>query len=192
MIGLKFACAIGLVVAVAGCTPAQAPSSVAPTFACTPEAGGSPYACSSADFEEMKRKDALYAEAEQVFRRLVAEDERMYAMGGSQELSEEYRALLGTPALQEEQLAIQRSLRADKVKTDGSPFKVIKVSRLPGKSMSGSQIAVEGCVDLTGVSYFKSGRYVSKGLTYTQSLYLSTIKGRLAAVHVTSRTVPAC
>ena len=58
-------------------TPTSSPSSPVasptPTFLCTPEAGGDASPCSEAQYDEMKAKDALYEEAEAVFREMLAE-----------------------------------------------------------------------------------------------------------------------
>ena len=66
------AVAVGVVLSACTPTPVVTPTPTpTPTFACTPEAGGTPSPCSQAEFEEMKAKDALYAEAEAVYRRTV-------------------------------------------------------------------------------------------------------------------------
>ena len=77
-------------VLVAGCgpeatvTPTPSPS---PTFMCTPEAGGTEAPCSEQDYQEMKAKDALYAEAEQVYRTYQAEFLKVIRAGGADELT---------------------------------------------------------------------------------------------------------
>ena len=144
----------------------------APTFACTPEAGGSPYPCSSADYQEMKRKDALYTEAEQVFRRLIAEDERVARIGGGDELTPEYKALLGNPDLREEKLAIIRADKADGLRAVGGEYRVAWIHRTPGASKAGSEVAVTGCVDLTSVRYLRKGTFETKGIQSELTLFL--------------------
>lgn len=62
-------------------TPSASPT---PTFLCTPEAGGAEAPCSEADYRKMKEKDALYAEAEQVYRKYKAEMLKALQAGGGQ------------------------------------------------------------------------------------------------------------
>ena len=50
-------------------SPSSAPSPVAtPTYMCTPEAGGDQAPCTQIAYEKMKARDALYTEAETVYR----------------------------------------------------------------------------------------------------------------------------
>ena len=188
------AATLALVTALSSCTtptPSTTPSMGAPTFACTPEAGGSPYPCSSADYQEMKRKDALYAEAEQVFRRLIAEDERMYRGGGAEVLSAEYIAILGTQELRDEQLAISKSVRSDKIHTEG-PFAVTKIKGLPGLVLEGSEVAIQGCEDMTGARFYKAGVFDSHGRATTIKLFLARKDSSLVVVAVTSTPDKSC
>lgn len=189
------AATLALVTALSSCTtptPSMTPSMGAPTFACTPEAGGSPYPCSSADYQEMKRKDALYAEAEHVFRRLIAEDERTYRNGGADTLSSEYLALLGTEGLRSQQLDIVRSLKEESVTARGGEYRVAWVRRHPGFVKSGSEAAVNGCLDLTSVRYYRRGRFDSKGVQYQLTLYVGHLDSSLRIVDVDTRVGAKC
>ena len=73
----------------AGCqhSPAPRTPSPAPTYACTPEAGGSPYPCNELQHKQQKDLDALYTEAEAVNTKLRAEMDRLYRAGGTAELT---------------------------------------------------------------------------------------------------------
>ena len=189
------AATLALVTALSSCTtpaPTTTPSTAAPTFACTPEAGGSPYACSSADYDEMKRKDALYAEAEQVFRRLIAEDERMYRGGGAEVLSAEYQELLGTKQLQAEQLAVVRSVLHEREVARGGEYRIAWIERRPGVARGGSEVTVAGCLDLTSVSYFRRGQFDSKGTQYILTLYVGHPATRAQVVGVDTTAGATC
>ena len=69
-------------VASAGCQAADTPPPQ-PTYTCTPEAGGEPFTCSQYQYDEMVGRDALYAEAEAVYRKFLAEDVRIMRAGRS-------------------------------------------------------------------------------------------------------------
>ena len=70
---------VGVVcVALAGCSPSPVASpSPSATFLCVPEAGGDPVVCGPIEFEQAQRRDALYAEAEAVYRRFWVEMRRV-------------------------------------------------------------------------------------------------------------------
>ncbi|HSK31998.1 MAG TPA: hypothetical protein VK903_00805, partial [Propionicimonas sp.] len=53
-----------------------------PSYRCTPEAGGAEFDCSQKQYDDMVAKDKLYAEAEAVYRRFLAEDIRIMRAGG--------------------------------------------------------------------------------------------------------------
>ncbi len=63
-----------------GCTPAD--PNLQPTYSCTPDDGSSPYACPKVQYDAKAKEAALYAEAEAVYRKYLAEDERIYRLGG--------------------------------------------------------------------------------------------------------------
>lgn len=82
---VALACVSALALAACGPTPptpAPTPPAPQPTFQCTPEAGGTPAPCEQREFDDMRAKDALCAEAEGVARQLYAELEKMYRAGG--------------------------------------------------------------------------------------------------------------
>ena len=94
-----------------GCGPAAPATSGTPTVVgtgptaaatplCTPESGGSATPCTQQQYEEMKKLDALYAEAEDVYRRFVAEDVKLLHSGGLAEAKAqiEHGLLVGRPA----------------------------------------------------------------------------------------------
>ena len=172
--------------------PTTTPSTPSPTFACTPEAGGSPYPCSSADYQEMKRKDALYAEAERVFRRLIAEDERVARIGGSDELTPEYKALLGSPELRKQQLAILRSNKSDQVVGKGGKFDVKWLRRLPGNSVEGSEVSLSACVDMTSVTFFERGRRTGPGVVVVETAHMKEVSGVLQVWGFSNRLEDSC
>lgn len=175
------------------CSPAPAATPTAtPTFSCTPEAGGSPSPCNQQQYEDMQRKDALYAEAESVFRRLVAEDERTYRIGGSDTLSEEYQALLGTKDLRDQQLDVVRAVKSDGSTITGGHFVLDWVKRQPGVSEGGSVVSVYGCVDMTAAKFLQHGRGGRPGPHMLQYLYLRPYDGVLKLTDFEFQVVKSC
>ena len=63
---------------------------------CTPEAGGAKAPCSEQQYQQMKAKDALYAEAEQLYRTYQAEFLKVIRAGGSDKLTPELEAVIGS------------------------------------------------------------------------------------------------
>lgn len=75
--------AAALTLGLAACipTPTTTPTPVPTTYQCTPEAGGAPYTCTESEHQEMVKKNALHAEAEQVYRAYTQEAVRLYREG---------------------------------------------------------------------------------------------------------------
>ena len=84
-------------VLVVGCTPTTPPTTAppTPTLLCTPEAGGIEAPCTQQQYDQMKAKDAQYAEAEKVYRAYLQEYERVVRAGGATSLSSEFERLIG-------------------------------------------------------------------------------------------------
>lgn len=138
----------------AGCSPAPAPTpspTHTPSFSCTPEAGGAAYECSQFDHEQMVAKDKLYAEAEAVYRKFFAEDERIYRAGG---VDEPTPVLLETTTgrFLEDSMRIYRALRKYNTRAVGGQFRVAWLKRLPGVTQDGSLVAMQSCSDASSVA----------------------------------------
>lgn len=150
---------------VAGCTP-TAPVSPSPTptpttYLCTPEAGGTPAPCTQAQHEEMLRMDALYAEAETVLRRYVAEVDRQYANWELRAMTPELEATtMGSFRSYEEQL-IEKS-RAKQLRRVNGAQPMAWIKRIPGLARDGSIVALEACED------GRAERYLDKDMAASQ------------------------
>lgn len=186
--------ALTLPALLAACVPTTSPttSSPAPSYQCTPEAGGSATPCSQQQYDDMKRKDALYAEAETVFRRLTAEDERTAKLGGADELTPEYEALLGTEELRTQQTAILRADKKDGVRMISGAFKIEWIRRRPGVSMNGSVVSLEGCVDMASAVYVEKGKPGFHGDVLVETIHFGPVEGSLRAVQYQFRAVTKC
>ncbi len=159
----------------AGCSPAPAPSpspTPTPSFSCTPEAGGAAYECSQFDHEQMVAKDKLYAEAEAVYRKFFAEDERIYRAGG---VDEPTPVLLETTTgrFLEDSMKLYRALVDHEARLSQGAPRLVSFERLPGVSREGSVVSVSACVDARSVVVKGRDGYETHGSLYIERLYFT-------------------
>lgn len=135
MLGLSF---------VAGCSPAVAPTPTpSPTYQCVPEAGGDPLPCGPIEFEASQRRDALYAEAEAVYRRYWAELRRVETMVNP-EVTAELESVTGGPFRDVVSQLVPQLGDSQRISGD-SP--IVWMKRLVGLERSGSIVSLEVCTD---------------------------------------------
>ena len=166
----------GLVLA--GCQSAPPAPAPTPTFTCTPEAGGDPFPCSQFQHDEMVAKDALYAEAEAVYRRFLAEDVRIMRAGG---VSEPTKVLLETTtgAFLDGSLADYRQFVHDGTHAEGSEPRLVSLTRLPGVSLGGSEVAMRACQDGRSLRFLQDGLEVGRGQLVEGKVFFSRVRGSL-------------
>lgn len=171
---LRLTAAAALTLPIAACTmtPATTPTPVPTTYQCTPEAGGAPYTCTEAEHQEMVKKDALYAEAEQVYRAFYAVDMESYRVGG--EASDE--ALAHTVG---EGTDIVREAHADGTQFTGDTDGIVWVHRTPGVSRAGSVVAIEACLDHSSATVQSKGSQPAPGAIAQERAYFSQTKDGL-------------
>jgi len=181
---------LALVVAV-GCTPAAPTPSPLPSFRCTPEAGGAEFDCSQAQYDEMVAKDALYAEAEAVYRKFLAEDTRIMRAGG---VAEPTDVILETTsgAFLEDVMSQYREFEQEGLKAEGSGPDLISVKRAAGNSKAGSLAAMVTCVDGSSFEFIRDGKSVSRGTAVQNENYFSRVDGVLKVIGADGRQVEAC
>ena len=167
--------------ALVGCTPAPVvtptPTPV-PTFQCTPEAGGTASPCSQAQFDEMKRLDALYAEAEELNRRLRVEFETMYRQGGFTELPPGLTSILAGTAV-DDALELGRLVHERKSMTVSGEAKVLWVRRNVGATKEGSELSLLVCVDGRSTITRTPGEADHSGRVILDALYFKHVNGGL-------------
>lgn len=168
---------LALVVAV-GCTPAAPTPSPLPSFRCTPEAGGAEFDCSQAQYDEMVAKDALYAEAEAVYRKFLAEDERIFRQGG---VSEPTPTLLDTAtgAFLEDSMELYRTLKTEDRRLVGGEMKLVSLVRAPGITKEASLVSLRSCVDARSASVVVKGKNAGHGYQVEDLLYFGRVGGGL-------------
>ena len=175
-------------------TPTSSPSSPAatptPTFMCTPEAGGEASPCSEAQYDEMKAKDALYEEAEAVYRTFWAENVRISRAGGVKEPTE---VMLQTSSGQflDNALEIFRDMASKGLRARGDDPSIF-VARAPGVTRDGSEVALVVCIDPRAWAFYRGEERISEGRTAEDRVYLATRDGSLKLVFVEGRWVKSC
>ena len=180
-----------VLVVAAGCTPAAPTPSPLPSFRCTPEAGGAEFDCSQAQYDEMVAKDALYAEAEVVYRKFLAEDTRIMRAGGIDEPTD---VILETTsgAFLEDVMSLYRSLSENKSVAEGSDPVLRSFQRAPGRTKTGSVASVTTCVDSTGLQFLRDGEAVGPGLIALDENYFGLVDGQIKLIGADGKLVNEC
>ncbi len=150
---LVFSAALAAVM-VAGCAPADPVGQ--PTYSCTPEVGGTPYPCYKVQRDELDKLDALYAEAEAVYRKYLAEDERISRAGGVDEATPVMLETLTGTALAET-LDAYRSLKRDGIHVEGGEYRLAWIKRRPEALVSGMAISIRVCVETGSARLVQAG-----------------------------------
>ncbi len=164
-----------------GCTSTPAATSTptpTPTFTCTPEAGGDGYPCTEADYQAMRAKDALYAEAEAVYRRYFEETARHQVDYRVAEITPIIEETTAGPALAVIKLDYE-ALSEEQVTATGGIPSLVWVRRSPGFEKDGSAVAMETCVDSSHLTVFADGRTVGNGAVTKTREYFVRLDGVL-------------
>ncbi len=181
-------------VLLAACAPATAPTpSPTPTsYQCTPETGGEPYACTAEQHADMVALDALYAEAETVYRRHMTEVFRLSSHWELAQVTPEIEATAAGPYLEQrsELIAKHRGARIERI--SGEPA-IGWVKRYPGKSIGGSIIALWTCTDGSAEnSRTLDAPGGGPGVTAENRVYLRRIDGVLKLWESEAKLAESC
>jgi hypothetical protein len=183
-------------VLLSGCTPAAPLTTVSPTpvptFQCTPEAGGTPSPCSQAEFEQMQKMDALYAEAERVYRKYLAEDERVAKQGGALELTTAYRETIGDPLILQQTLQILRNNKKQGRHMRGGEFRIAWLKRRPEVSSRNSVVALRACVDASSSRLYVKDKYLGQGAVYEEESFFNYFGDSLQISNLSYELVESC
>lgn len=162
-----------------------------PTYLCTPEAGGDEAPCSQIEYEDMKAKDALYAEAEAVYREYWAEVVRIMRQGGVSEPTE--ILLQTTDGFQLEYVVKNLSqLIEDGVAARGDDPTIVWIRRLPGQSKSGSIVALSTCVDASKWGFYAGDQLQVPGRAGIDDLYFNRVDGTLKIIGADGQEATSC
>lgn len=165
------AVAVGITLLMAGC--AQVDPAGQPTYSCTPDDGSSPYACYKVQYDAKAKEAAQYAEAEAVYRKYLAEDERINRIGG---VSEPTPVLLETTAgdFLENVMANYRALKDAQATAVGGQYKVAWLKRMPRTdTLNGSVVAITACVDARTIQVGSKRTHPKPGLVLETTAYFA-------------------
>ena len=187
----KSAVVIAALIALAGSGCTQPDPNAKPTYACTPSDGGTPQPCYKAEHDLQAKEDALYAEAEAVYRRFTAEDERIYRMGGIGEPTPELLALT-TGEFLTDSMIIYRAWKQTKSRLVGGKIRTAWLKRAPESATPDSQVTMRDCRDASTARLVTPGeRPVSAGYT-SDVLHFTGEPGSLKISSALGKEVDKC
>jgi hypothetical protein len=176
-------------IVVAGCS--SAPPSSEPTFSCTPEDSGTPYPCQQVQYEESIKRVALYVEAEAVYRKYQAEDERIWRSGGVAEATPVMQETLTADALSSA-LSIYQALKSTNTKLVGGEVNVAWVKRVPKEIGPGMTVALQVCVDSHTASLVSKGEQGEPAGYTSDTMSFSLESGLMRIQTVSGDEVESC
>ena len=179
----------------AGCigqTPVTPNPSPSPTFRCTPEAGGSEAPCSEQQYQEMKAKDALYAEAEQVYRTYTSKLIETMRNGGADTLPSEIKDFISGPDLAKCVLDRLREVKREGLKLQGPDVRIVWAQRLPSREKAGSVAAMKFCGDASGLAAYKDGEKISEGVVSMETVFFAGTPKALTMTSIEYEDVKKC
>jgi hypothetical protein len=180
--------AVGIAL-LAGCTPAD--PNLQPTYSCTPDDGSSPYACPKVQYDAKAKEAALYAEAEAVYRKFFAEQERIYRAGG---ITEPSPVLLETTTgnyLAGSMIAFSDLVKYKGTATGGA-FVLAWMKRVPYGSKNGAVTALQACVDSSSVTMRAEGEPPEPGKISSEIVYFTRDGQTLKAFDFQTVKVTQC
>lgn len=161
--------------------PTSAPTGMpapTPTFACTPESGGTPVPCNQRQFDDMLAKDALYAEAEQVERQFIAHFNTAQRRPGTDVFPPSLETYVAGPA-REGLVGLFTRQRDKGYRVVGDLTKIVFIHRNPGDSIDGSEVSLAVCTDDRHVDLIVDNKVVGTGSLGLERHYYKRVDGKL-------------
>lgn len=190
-----FGVGMALALVLAGCVSAPVPGTVTPvpvpTFRCTPEAGGAEFDCSRTEHEAMVAQEALWQEAEAVYRKFLAEEARIMRAGGIREPSE---VLLSTTtgAYLDDVMNTYRGFLDNRIVAKGEDPTLRSFQRVPGRTKPGALLSANTCVDLRSFEFVEGDESLGPGPIALDETYFGMADGRLKIVGADGKEVEKC
>jgi len=180
--------AVGLSL-LSGCTPADPAGQ--PTYSCTPDDGSTPYPCYKVQYDAKAKETALYAEAEGVYRKFFAEEERIYRSGG---VTQPTSVLLETTTgdYQAAVMAVYSDLVKYKTSAIGGTFKLVWTKHVPTGGRPGIVTALQTCVDASSVRMTAKGADPAPGGIASEVIYFSRDGDSLKLTDLDPKEVTQC
>lgn len=156
------------------------PVATGPAPVCTATPGATPTPCTAeqqaAQQAEQQKQDALYREAERVYRAFLAEDEKISRAGSL--ITPEFKQLIVSGLVAKYEATYKRNRDAGARMVDGSVI-LRFVRPAPGKSYQGSVVALESCVDATSTKVMIGDKKVADGRKVHSFTYFAEQEGSL-------------
>ena len=178
----KSAVVIVALIALAGSGCTQPDPNAKPTYACTPSQGGTPQPCYKAEHDLQASEDALYAEAEAVYRRFLTEEERIYRAGGATTASPVMLETLTGEALKE-RAGYYLSLHENETRVVGGKFILGYLRRAPQAKVNDSVATWESCTDTRSV-VVHVGRATQRGRVVRERAFFSETENGIRIIHL--------
>ena len=185
---LSSALACSVLVACAGLSPAS--PTLSPAYRCVPEAGGDPVPCGPIEFEQAQARDALYAEAEAVYRRFWTRVGAALRFRIACSVSLEIEATTAGSFLKYVEAEFAAPSYARRVAGNA---RLVRLARYVGGSHSGFTVSLNACWDSSGVTFSpRGGGPETTGGAVDENVFLSRLDGVLKLVEAESETVRQC
>ncbi len=180
--------AVGLSM-LAGCTPANPDGQ--PTYSCTPDDGSSPYACAKVQYDAKAKEAALYTEAEQVYRKFFAEEERIYRAGG---ITEPSPVLLETTTgdYLAESMTIYQNIARRKLRVVSGSTTIAWIHRAPDRQRPGLAAAMQSCRDSRQQLVASPNGQPTPGRLVIETAQFERVGDVLKIIRSTSRGAETC
>lgn len=173
----------------AGGPASVAPASVAPSpvpTVCPGTPGATPTPCTAAQTEELRTKAALYAEAEEVYRRFFEESGKI---GTSDSLeSDPVLKLIAGPYVE----SYKRVWAESRGITTSGPGILAYVTPAPGLSYEGSDVALSSCADGSKETAFDGDKSLGPLPKVRSLTYLKMVDGSLKVWWQQGQVVESC
>jgi len=170
------AAAIAVLIALAGSGCAQPDPNAQPTYTCTPSDGSTPEPCYKAEYDQRVKEDALYAEAEAVYRKYIAEDERIFRLGGVSEATPAMLKTLTGDGLKQASANYQE-LIANSTTVVGGEFRVGYIRRVARETYGDSIATLESCIDATSATFKQPGMTEPGNVSRERAFFSTTREG---------------
>ncbi|MFT3860181.1 hypothetical protein [Micropruina sp.] len=140
----------------------------------------------------MKAQDALYAEAEQVYRTYQAEFLKVIRAGGADKLTPGLQAVIGSKEVEQDILDQLVNFKARQLELDGAGATIKSATRKPTITKSGSVVAMSFCIDSTGSKILRKGKVVSRGIIGDETVFFGEVGKSLRMVAMESEERESC
>lgn len=167
-------------------TPAGTPTPT--SFTCTPEAGGAPTPCAPAEYETSRQRDALYAEAEQVYRQFVKYDEELLKSG--KPASGPVMDLLAGPMVERYKARTQEQVNLGITMT--GTLRLAALGRAAGYAREGSDVALVSCLDGSSLRGMKGSETLGTGDQVVYNTYFKRFPSGMKIVYDEGKKVAKC